>query len=65
MLGVAIYMMYNHAKMVASMKHKDTSTIDNIRLDIYYLSLSPRRECVIEFSVNGLKKYEFHATCVI
>lgn len=31
MLGVAIYMMYNHAKMVANMKHKETSRMDNIR----------------------------------
>ena len=32
MLGVAIYMMYNHAKMVATMKHKETSRLDNIKL---------------------------------
>lgn len=31
MLGVAIYMMYNHAKMVANMKHKETTRLENIR----------------------------------
>ncbi|XP_067927901.1 adhesion G protein-coupled receptor L3-like isoform X2 [Watersipora subatra] len=31
MLGVAIYMMYRHAKMVANMKHKETGKLDSVR----------------------------------
>jgi len=31
MLGIAIFMMYKHAKMVANMKHKETSRAESIK----------------------------------
>lgn len=36
MLGIALYMMYNHARMVANMKHKETTKIDSIRFVVSY-----------------------------